>query len=140
MGVETDQIDFVVQVHAATAEDALQDLRIEKEGGAQVEVEPVLRNRRGSPPHLPLLLENLDIETGLGQEHGVGQAARPCTYDNDLLGSASSSLSAPTPHDAHLRLIEWALAVCSRHSRIDVVNVYAGAWFPTEHDFDAFYY
>ena len=103
MGVETDQVDLVVQVHSAGLEDALQDLGIEKEGGAEVEMEPVRGERRGPASHASLLLENLDVETGLGEQHRIGETSWPCSDDDDFLGSATSSLSAPTPHDVHLR-------------------------------------
>ena len=66
--IEAPQLDMPVQVLAAGGKNLLQHPRVEKEGGAEVEMVAIRRrDRPGSPADLRLLLEHRDLEAGAAE-------------------------------------------------------------------------
>ena len=83
--VEADHIDLLLQLRAATGENFLQNPRIEKKGGAQVETIAFRgAHGAGASTHHAILLEDGDLHAGSGQLHRSRKPSWARANDGDL--------------------------------------------------------
>ena len=83
MRVELGHRHFLVKVAADFLENLLKNLRVEKKRRAEVEAIAIALDERGASADARLLLKNGHIRARLGEQHGRGQPARPCSNNDD---------------------------------------------------------
>lgn len=84
LGVEAHHGDLVIEPRAGHGENLPEDLRIQEEGGAEVEPEPSRFDGGGPTADEGHALEEADSLTAGGEEDGGGEPSRTCADDGDL--------------------------------------------------------
>ena len=70
LGIEAGHGDLCPQITPYARVDLLEHLRVEEEGGSEIEAEALLGEARGAAPRATEALQNVHVQSGLAEQHG----------------------------------------------------------------------